>query len=98
MQDFAKQFYKSQAWKTTRAAVFSARKGLCDLCLRQGLYVPAEIVHHKTPLTPANIHDPNITLNWDNLQLLCRDCHARMHDAKQRRYKFDKYGRLQLIP
>ena len=98
MQEFAKQFYKSQAWKTTRAAVFSARKGLCDLCLKQGLYVPAEIVHHKTPLTPANISDPNITLNWDNLQLLCRGCHARMHDAKQRRYKFDKFGRLQLLP
>ena len=98
MQEFAKQFYKSQAWKTTRAAVFSARKGLCDLCLQQGLYVPAEIVHHKTPLTPANIRDPNVTLNWDNLQLLCRDCHARMHDAKQRRYKFDKFGRLQLLP
>ena len=98
MQDFAKQFYKSPSWKTTRAAVFSARKGLCDLCLQQGLYVPAEIVHHKVHLTPENINDPNITLNWDNLQLLCRECHARMHDAKKRRYKFDQYGRLQLIP
>lgn len=98
MQEFAKQFYKSQSWKTTRAAVFSARKGLCDLCLKQGLYVPAEIVHHKVPLTPENIGDPNVTLNWDNLQLLCRECHARMHDQKKRRYKFDLYGRLQLLP
>lgn len=97
MQEYAKKFYKSQAWKTTRAAVFSARKGLCDLCLKQGLYVPAEIVHHKIPLTPDNINDPNISLNWDNLQLLCRECHARMHDAKQRRYKFDQYGRLIIL-
>lgn len=98
MQEFAKQFYKSQSWKTTRAAVFSARKGLCDLCLQQGLYVPAEIVHHKVALTPENIDNPDITLNWDNLQLLCRECHARMHDQKKRRYKYDALGRLQLIP
>lgn len=94
MQEFAKEFYQSQSWKTTRAAVFAARKGLCEMCLKDGLYVPAEIVHHRVPLTPDNIKNPDIALSWDNLQLLCRECHARMHDKKKRRYKFDHNGRL----
>ena len=94
MQEYAEKFYKSPAWKTTRAAYFAAHRGLCEICLRQGMYQPGEIVHHKTHLTPDNINDPKVSLNWDNLQLVCRECHARLHDAKKRRYKFDQYGRL----
>lgn len=97
MQEFAKKFYKSQAWKTTRAAVFSARKGLCEMCLKDGRYVPAEIVHHRVPLAPDNIMNPDITLSWDNLQLLCRECHARVHDEKKQRYRFDSNGRLEIL-
>ena len=40
---------------------------------------PGEIVHHKTHLTPENIDDPTVTLNEDNLELLCRDCHGVEH-------------------
>ena len=47
-----------------------------------------EIVHHKTELTPDNIDDPNITLNWDNLELLCRFCHAEVHDQRKRCRRF----------
>jgi len=36
-------------------------------------------VHHKIHLTPHNIDDPNITLSEDNLELLCRECHAIEH-------------------
>lgn len=71
-------------------------KGLCEVCLSKGLYRPGEIVHHKTPLTPENIHDPAVTMNWDNLQLLCRDCHAVAHKPTKR-YKVDKLGRIIVI-
>lgn len=39
----------------------------------------AKICHHKTYITPANIHDPNITLNWINLESLCQTCHNIEH-------------------
>ena len=39
----------------------------------------ARIVHHIKYITPQNIHDPNITLSWDNLQALCIDCHNAEH-------------------
>jgi len=56
--------------------------------------VPGEIVHHKIHLTPENIHDPKIALNFDNLQLLCRDCHGKIHAKHQKRYKVDALGRV----
>ena len=64
------------------------------MCLKNGIYKAGEIVHHKTPISPDNINDANITLNWNNLQLVCRDCHAKIHDKKNRRYKIDEMGRV----
>ena len=94
MREFASGFYKSQAWKNRRAAYAKSVGGLCERCKGKGLVTPGEIVHHKTPLTPANIYDTSITLGGDNLELLCRKCHAEVHDARQRRYKIDEAGRV----
>lgn len=94
MKDFAKTFYKSKAWKTCRAAYAQSVGGLCEECLKAGRYIPGEIVHHKIELTPDNIDRPEVTLDWNNLELLCRECHAEMHGARQTRYKVDEYGRV----
>ena len=50
-------------------------------------------MHHKVHLTPDNINDPDVSLNADNLMLLCRDCHAMEH-KHERRWKVDEYGRV----
>lgn len=97
MKDYAKTFYKSQAWKNTRAAYAKSKGNLCEVCLAKGIYRSGEIVHHKIHLSPENIADPSVSLNWDNLQLVCRDCHAQLHDNKQRRYKLDELGRVIFI-
>jgi 5-methylcytosine-specific restriction endonuclease McrA len=68
--------------------------GLCERCLKKGLIVPGEIVHHKVYISPDNINDPAITLNPDNLELLCRDCHAEEHMDRRKRYKLDNLGRV----
>lgn len=69
-------------------------KGLCENCLKKGLVVPAEEVHHKIHITPLNIDDPNITLNFDNLIALCRECHRKEHGARDYRYEVDEMGRV----
>lgn len=96
MQDFAKGFYSSMAWKNCRAAYAKSKHNLCEVCLKRGIYRPGEIVHHKVAITPDNISDPSVTLNWDNLQVVCRDCHAKAHDKVPRRYKLDELGRVQI--
>lgn len=89
---YTSYFYKTKAWQNCRDSYMKYKGGLCELCLAKGIYRPAEIVHHKIHLTPDNINDPAITLNWDNLQALCRDCHGEVHGG--RRYKLDAYGRV----
>lgn len=42
---------------------------------------PGVIVHHKIELTPRNIDDPAIALGEDNLETVCRTCHALIHEG-----------------
>jgi len=93
MNSERKQFYSSKTWQDCRNAYYKSKGGLCELCLAKGLYNPGVIVHHKTHLTPQNYNDPSIALDFNNLQLLCRDCHARQHKA-EKRYKVDELGRV----
>lgn len=79
-KEFAKSFYNSKAWQRTRDAYKKYRGGLCERCLKEGLYVPGVIVHHKIHLTPGMMNNPDFTLSWDNLELLCKDCHALEHE------------------
>lgn len=94
MKDFAKPFYTSKAWARCREAYAKSKRGLCERCLSDGLVNPGEIVHHKIHLTPGNINDPKITLGWDNLELVCRNCHAEIHSRKPRRFSVDSSGRV----
>lgn len=95
MKKYAEKFYKSQLWKTTREQYSKSKGYLCEKCLERGLYTTGEIVHHITPIMESNINDPEITLNWDNLQLLCRSCHEQTHRRKApKRYTVDELGRV----
>ena len=92
MRDFAARLYMSTAWRRCREAYIKYRGGLCERCLSRGVYNAGVIVHHKIYLTPDNVHDDSIALNFDNLELLCRDCHGAEHSG--RRYTVDEYGRV----
>lgn len=92
-QDYAKDFYNSRAWKNCRAAYAKSQSYLCERCRAKGIYKSGEIVHHKIHLTPENVNDPTVTLNWDNLRLLCRDCHALEHKPEVR-YKINELGQV----
>ena len=100
-RDFARKFYNSQTWHNARNAYIQSVGGLCERCLAKGLINPAEIVHHKIELTPDNITSKEIATGADNLEALCRSCHAEEHEATylkrdlrgrntKRRWKFDK--------
>ena len=83
------QFYKSKAWQKTRDAYITYRNGKCERCNCGGV-----IVHHKTYITSQNINNPEITLNFNNLELLCRKCHNQEHFKEEIAYKFDDDGNL----
>lgn len=93
---FAKKFYNSLAWKLCRSAYISLVYAMCERCDK-----PGYIVHHKIKLMPSNINDPNITLNFNNLEYLCLACHnedeLNEHSSKEhikQRYFFDSNGNV----
>ena len=102
---FADPFYSSWAWRKCRDGYVKYKGGLCEECLRKGIINagsrrrPLE-VHHRIRLTPENITDPGVALNWDNLQLLCKDCHDAQHEApeRQRRWRIGEDGSVQIRP
>lgn len=94
MKQYAERFYKSIQWVNCRNAYMKSVGGLCEDCAKKGKITAAEEVHHIKFITPQNINDPNITLNWKNLVALCRECHKKRHGARQRRYEVDEWGRV----
>ena len=93
MRDFAKDFYNSQKWRKCRRLFIGERTlidgGLCQRCHKE----PGYIVHHRVYLTPANINNPDISLNTKNLEFLCHECHDREHNSRLR-VRFDENGRV----
>lgn len=81
-------FYQSVAWKKCRRNYYLSQYGICERCKGVG-----RIVHHKKHVTIENVNDDNITLNFDNLELLCQDCHNKEHMSKVT-YMFDENGNL----
>ena len=77
------RFYNSSQWDKVRRAYKLYRYGLCERCGR-----PGEIVHHKCYISMENIFNPDVTLNFDNLELLCLDCHNKEHS----KHHFDCKG------
>lgn len=96
MKEYAERFYKSAQWQHVRAAYVRYIGGLCEQCYKQGKIVPIEEVHHIIPITPENINDPNITLNWNNLIGLCRECHRQAHSGRIKRYEVDEFGHVKM--
>ena len=93
MKQYAETFYKSKTWQHTRNAYIKSVGGLCEKCLKKGIYKAAVEVHHMKHITPKNINDPGVTLNWGNLIALCRECHRQEH-TRQKRYTIDEQGRV----
>lgn len=71
-------FYKSRRWKKCRAAYLSQHP-LCERCLKKGIATAAEHVHHIIELNENNYEDPLISLNPENLEALCFECHREEH-------------------
>lgn len=77
-----KEFYKTQAWRRTRAAYIAYRMamdgGVCEKCGQE----PGKIVHHKIWLDDTNCNDQEISLNPKNLRYECQTCHNQERDPR----------------
>lgn len=87
------KFYSTKMWQRARNLALANARYQCDVCGS-----PKDLqVHHIIPITLNNINDKNVTINQNNLQVLCVRCHnsierGKGHTAKG--VKFDKNGQL----
>ncbi len=95
--EMQKAFYKSKTWQRCRDEYMKSVGGLCERCEARGIIRPARIVHHKEYISPANIRDPFILLSFDNLEALCQDCHNNEHFKKNKRYKANIDGTIEVF-
>ena len=98
MRSVDSNFYKSKEWERCRKAYIAKVGGLCEDCLEKGIFTPGVIVHHKIPLTPERMKDESLMYGFDNLRLLCIDCHNKIHFKRTgKRYVVDEMGRVTAI-
>lgn len=103
-----RKFYSSKAWKDVRKTIWLRQNLLCNRCHKpvyvDGIseYIPKGnrrigIVHHIEELNDINVYDKNITLNPDNLEGVCLDCHNIIHNSNNTirpNYIFDANGNV----
>ena len=92
-------FYTSHVWRRCRKAFAESKGNLCERCLKRGIINPGEKdrpleVHHKVPLTADNVQDPKVALAWNNLELLCKDCHDAERARREKRWAIGPDGRV----
>lgn len=74
------QFYNSQAWRTLSAKYTQDKKYKCEVCGKI-----ATEVHHKQAIQTDQGWKRR--LDYNNLELLCVDCHNKRHNRFQKREK-----------
>lgn len=91
-KDYAKSFYNSKAWRECSGAYMASKNYICERC-----GAVAVICHHKKYITERNITNPYITLNFDNLEALCQDCHNLEHQRNGSKVSFDESGNITTV-
>lgn len=73
--DFKKKFYNSKVWKDLRLFIINRDLPTCKRCGKLILDKQKLHVDHIIEINEKNYLDKTITLNPDNLQILCQKCH-----------------------
>jgi len=87
-QDFARWLYVSKAWRELRFNLIVEHGPVCQRCSKVVIDTSKLVGHHKIALSPANIKDMDVTLNKDNIDLICSRC----HDAAHKRYGYNQHN------
>lgn len=74
------KYYSSSEWHLLRTAYYTAHP-LCECCLKEGIVVPCEEVHHKTRWDSGITEEAKwkLLLNPYNLASLCKHHHLLAH-------------------
>ena len=80
--DKLKKFYSSKDWRNLSYKLKIETQGKCNRCDFQAITkedYKKLIGHHKIELTENNVEDVSISLNPNNIEVVCLDCHNKEH-------------------
>lgn len=75
-----KSFYAHESWQQFRVAIIAQRGPVCQKCNKVIANSSDCILHHIKELTPENVSDYNVSLNPENILVVCHDCHDKEHN------------------
>lgn len=92
------KFYSSQPWITLRLSLIHLRiqrDGVlyCDHCRKRIKKQSDAIGHHKIELNDDNVDNPMVSLNPDEIEIICFDCHNQEH----RRFGYKPEKKIYLV-
>ena len=77
--DILHKFYCGKAWRDLCYCLKLNAGGRCAHCGEIIEDFSFLIGHHKIELTEDNVNDSNISLNPDNIEIICLNCHNKEH-------------------
>lgn len=81
MRKLRQTAYRNTQWRKMRDT-YMKEHPICEECLKVGKVTAAEDVHHKrSPFRNGEINW-GLLLDYDNLESVCKECHARIHNEK----------------
>lgn len=83
------RFYASKAWREFRLNIIAERGLICEQCGKIIAKVRDAHLHHITPLTVENHKDSEISLNPENVIIVHKECHDKIHE----RFAYEKRGK-----
>lgn len=89
--DNVQAWYHLRYWRYVKAYVMKRDHHECQVCRKRGLYTPANTVHHLQHV----LDRPDLALDTDNLEVVCRACHNREHPEKLSRFKKKKFDNVE---
>lgn len=78
------QFYQSTEWRTFRAALIGERMKrdgavICEFSGKMIVNNYDIVLHHIKPLTMQNVNDYSVSLNPENIMIVCQEAHNEIH-------------------
>lgn len=91
---WAAKLYNSHEWKSLREQLIIKANYTCSMCGANHIFDPWNLIgHHRQELTPTNVNDPLVSLNPANVDIVCKQCHDRVH----LRYGFNGKRKVYLV-
>lgn len=77
------KFYASKVWRDLRWRKIVEQHGVCQCCGKSFAQDTSSLIgHHKIEMTDAELANPAVALNPDNVEVLCWACHSAHHASQ----------------